>query len=129
MQGPDDDGWWWSEVDNAKRGTDYGFLIDDDPKAYPDPRSLWQPQGVHSLSRIYDHTNFAWTDAIFQPVPLASSIIYELHIGTFTPKGTLDAAIEKLDHLVGLGITHVEENMPVSSFAGNHGWGYDGVAL
>jgi maltooligosyltrehalose trehalohydrolase len=128
MQGSDDDGWWRREVDNAERGTDYGFLIDDDPKAYPDPRSQWQPKGVHSLSRIYDHSNFAWTDAKFQPVPLASSIIFELHIGTFTPTGTLDSAIEILDHLVGLGITHVEL-MPVSSFAGNHGWGYDGVAL
>jgi maltooligosyltrehalose trehalohydrolase len=128
MEGPHDDGWWRRDVDNAVPGADYGFLIDDDPKAYPDPRSLWQPHGVHSLSRVLDHSNFAWTDAKFKADPLASSIIYELHIGTFTPAGTLDAAIEKLDHLVDLGITHVEL-MPVVSFAGNHGWGYDGVAL
>jgi maltooligosyltrehalose trehalohydrolase len=128
MEGPHDDGWWRRDVDNAVPGADYGFLIDDDPKAYPDPRSLWQPHGVHSLSRVLDHSNFAWTDAKFKADPLASSIIYELHIGTFTPAGTLDAAIEKLDHLVDLGITHVEL-MPVASFAGNHGWGYDGVAL
>ena len=127
MQGPDDDGWWRCDID-AATGADYGFLIDDDPKAYPDPRSSWQPNGVHSLSRIYDHGAFSWTDAKFQAVPLMSSIIFELHIGTFTPAGTLDAAIEKLDHLVDLGITHVEL-MPVASFAGNHGWGYDGVAL
>jgi maltooligosyltrehalose trehalohydrolase len=128
MEGPHDDGWWRRDVDNAVPGADYGFLIDDDPKAYPDPRSLWQPNGVHGLSRVLDHSNFAWTDAKFKADPLASSIIYELHIGTFTPAGTLDAAIEKLDHLVDLGITHVEL-MPVVSFAGNHGWGYDGVAL
>lgn len=128
MEGPDDDGWWRRDVDNAVPGSDYGFLIDDDPKAYPDPRSLWQPHGVHSLSRILDHSNFAWTDAKFKADPLASSVIYELHIGTFTPAGTLDAASEKLGHLVDLGITHVEL-MPVVSFAGNHGWGYDGVAL
>ncbi len=71
---------------------------------------------------------FAWSDANFQAPPLASAIIYELHIGTFTPEGTLDAAIEKLDYLEDLGITHVEL-MPVAAFAGNHGWGYDGVAL
>jgi maltooligosyltrehalose trehalohydrolase len=128
MQGPDDDGWWRRGIDNAAHGADYGFQIDGDPKAYPDPRSMWQPNGVHALSRIYDHSKFVWTDAKFQALPLASSIIYELHIGTFTPAGTLDAAIEKLDHLLDLGITHVEL-MPVASFAGSHGWGYDGVAL
>ena len=127
-EGPRDDGWWRRDVDNAGPGADYGLLIDDDPKAYPDPRSLWQPNGVHSLSRVYDQGAFSWTDAKFRLIPLASSIIYELHIGTFTPAGTLDAAIEKLGHLVDLGITHVEL-MPVVSFAGNHGWGYDGVAL
>ena len=128
MQGPDHQGWWRLGVENAGPGTDYGFQINDENAVLPDPRSLWQPNGVHKLSRVYDQNAFAWTDAGFQPPPLPSSIIYELHIGTFTPEGTLDAAIAKLDHLVELGITHVEL-MPVASFDGAHGWGYDGVAL
>jgi maltooligosyltrehalose trehalohydrolase len=128
MQGPDSHGWWNLPVQDANEGADYGFLIDDDPTIYPDPRSAWQPDGVHELSRIYDHDSFEWTDTKFQPLPLASSIIYELHIGTFTPEGTFDSAIDRLDYLVQLGITHVEL-MPVASFEGRYGWGYDGVAL
>lgn len=128
MRGPDEQGGWRAVVEGAGPGTDYGFLIDDDRKPYPDPRSLWQPQGVHALSRVYDQGAFRWSDAGFRAAPLSSAIIYELHVGTFTPEGTLDAAIEKLDALKDLGITHVEL-MPVASFAGRHGWGYDGVAL
>lgn len=128
MEGPGDRGWWRLDVNDAGPGTDYGFLVDDDPKVYPDPRSAWQPNGVHGLSRIYDHSRFVWSDAQFQAPPLASSVIYELHVGTFTPQGTFDAAIEKLDYLVELGVTHVEL-MPVAAFEGRHGWGYDGVAL
>ncbi len=128
MRGPDGRGWWRLDAPGASAGTDYGFLIDRDDHPYPDPRSQWQPNGVHGLSRIYDQGAFHWTDAQFKPSPLASAIIYELHIGTFTPQGTLDAAIEKLNYLSALGITHVEL-MPVAAYAGNHGWGYDGVAL
>jgi maltooligosyltrehalose trehalohydrolase len=128
MEGPDEQGCWHLDVKDAIPGTDYGFLIDDDPTTYPDPRSQWQPQGVHGLSRIFDQGAFLWTDSQFQSPPLASAIIYELHIGTFTEQGTLDAAIGKLDSLAELGITHVEL-MPVASFAGKHGWGYDGVDL
>jgi maltooligosyltrehalose trehalohydrolase len=123
-----DRGGWQAEVADAGPGTDYGYLIDDDPKPYPDPKSQWQPSGVHGLSRLYDQNAFSWSDAKFQALPLASAIVYELHIGTFTTQGTLDSAIEKLDHLVDLGITHVEL-MPVASFSGEFGWGYDGVAL
>ena len=123
-----DDGWWRAEVDSARPGSDYGFLIDDDPTAYPDPRSQWQPNGVHTLSRVYDHAAFRWTDQQFQAPPLASAVIYELHVGSFTKAGTLDSAIEKLDYLHELGITHIEL-LPLASFAGKHGWGYDGVAL
>ncbi len=107
---------------------DYGYLLDDDPKRYPDPRSEWQPNGVHELSLIYDQSAFEWRDACFQAPPLASAIIYELHIGTFTEKGTFDAAAGKLVYLAELGVTHVEL-MPVAAFDGQHGWGYDGVAL
>lgn len=128
MKGPDADGFWRVEVNEAGTGTDYGYLIDSDSTPYPDPRSQWQPHGVHGLSRIYDQGAFAWSDARFQAIPLSSGIVYELHVGTFTEQGTLDAAIEKLDYLAELGITHVEL-MPVASFAGRHGWGYDGVAL
>jgi maltooligosyltrehalose trehalohydrolase len=128
MPGPDEQGWWRLDVEDAGPGTDYGYLLDDDTKVYPDPRSQWQPHGVHNRSRIYDQTAFVWSDASFQPKPLASGIIYELHIGTFTEEGTLDAAIGKLEHLVDLGVTHIEL-MPLAAFAGDRGWGYDGVAL
>jgi len=128
MNGPDDRGWWKLDVTDAGHGTDYGFLVDDDAKAYPDPRSLWQPDGVHELSRVYDHRRFHWSDARFQAPPLAAGIVYELHAGTFTPQGTFDAAIEKLDYLLELGVTHIQL-MPVAAFDGKHGWGYDGVAL
>ena len=128
MAGPDEQGWWRAEISDAANGSDYCFLIDNDEKCFPDPRSLWQPQGVHGPSRIYDHHAFTWDDSTFQAPPLSSAVIYELHVGTFTPEGTLDAAIDKMSYLVELGITHVEL-MPVASFAGNHGWGYDGVSL
>jgi maltooligosyltrehalose trehalohydrolase len=128
MHGPDEHGWWRWRVDDAGPGTDYGFEVNGEDRALPDPRSLWQPGGVHALSRVYDQEAFSWSDAGFQPRLLSGAIIYELHIGTFTPDGTLDSAIAKLDHLVGLGITHVEL-MPVAAFDGIHGWGYDGVAL
>ncbi len=105
-----------------------GSSLDDDPKACPDPRSQWQPNGVHGLSRVYDQTAFAWSDGGWQAPPLARAVIYELHVGTFTPEGTFDAAIERLDYLVELGITHVEL-MPVAAFPGGQGWGYDGAAL
>jgi maltooligosyltrehalose trehalohydrolase len=128
MSGPDHRDWWRLEVEGAGAGTDYGFLIDDDVKCYPDPRSQSQPNGVHGLSRVYDQTAFAWTDAKFQAPPLSSGIVYELHIGTFTAEGNFDAAANQLEHLVELGVTHVEL-MPVAAFEGHHGWGYDGVAL
>ena len=128
MEGPNQKGWWKAAVEDAGPGSDYGFLIDDDPKVYPDPRSLWQPNGVHSLSRVCNHKSFEWHDSRWQAPPLASAIIYELHIGTFTPAGTFDSAIEKLDYLCALGITHIEI-MPVAAHAGDRGWGYDGVDL
>ncbi|MDT7782515.1 MAG: maltooligosyltrehalose trehalohydrolase, partial [Pseudonocardiales bacterium] len=114
-----DGDWWRSDAE----GTDYAFVIEG--KAYPDPRSLWQPNGVHEASRVYAH-DFEWTDQSWAGRALQGGVIYELHIGTFTPEGTFDAAIGKLDHLVDLGITFVEV-MPVNSFDGVEGWGYDGV--
>ncbi|MET0447888.1 MAG: malto-oligosyltrehalose trehalohydrolase, partial [Aeromicrobium sp.] len=103
----DDAGWWVADVD-APAGTDYAFLLGDDDSPLPDPRSSWQPDGVHAASRTYDHAAFAWTDDAWTGRALERSVLYELHIGTFTPGGTFDAAIEKLDHLVDLGIDLVE---------------------
>jgi maltooligosyltrehalose trehalohydrolase len=128
MDGPDEQGWWRLRVEEAGPGSDYGFVVDEDATAYPDPRSLAQPNGVHGLSRVYDQGAFRWTDERFQPRPLTSAIVYEMHVGTFTPEGTLDGAIAKLDWLVELGVTHLELT-PVAAFSGGHGWGYDGVAL
>jgi len=118
----DDGGWWSAAVD----GEDYAFLLDDSTDALPDPRSLRQPSGVHGPSRRYDHGDFEWTDGDWTGRALAGGVIYELHVGTFTPERTLDAAIGKLDHLVDLGITLVEV-LPMNSFDGTAGWGYDGV--
>ena len=127
MKGPSARGFWSVDVPEAGHGTDYAFLLDDDTTPYPDPRSFWQPKDVHSFSRVLDHTEFAWTDHHFRGVPLPSAVVYEMHVGTFTPDGTLLSAIEKLDYLVDLGITHVEV-LPISSYEGNFSWGYDGVA-
>jgi maltooligosyltrehalose trehalohydrolase len=128
MEGPNDQGYWNAKVDDAGYGATYGFLLDDDEMLYPDPRSFRQPDGVHGPSVLYDQKAFAWSDSAWQGYPLASAIIYELHIGTFTKDGTFDSAIERLGFLQDLGITHIEV-MPVSEWAGNRGWGYDGVDL
>ncbi|HEX4342123.1 MAG TPA: malto-oligosyltrehalose trehalohydrolase [Verrucomicrobiae bacterium] len=123
----DKNGWWSVEVEAANPEDDYGFIVDC-TGPYPDPRSPSQPGGIHKLSRLVDQAAFQWTDKNFQPQPLASALIYELHVGTFTPKGTFLSTIDKLDHLVTLGVTHVEL-MPVVEFSGDRGWGYDGVDL
>jgi len=128
MAGPNNEGWWSLTVESAGTGAEYGFRIDEESGVVPDPRSLWQPYGVHGFSRVYDQNAFRWSDQGFQAPPLASAVIYELHLGTFTSEGTLDSAITRLEYLRDLGITHVEL-MPVAAFDGNHGWGYDGVAL
>ena len=121
-------GWWETNVPSASAGTDYAFIVDRQTPDLPDPRSPWQPHGVHGLSRILDHAAFHWTDEHWQQPPLSSAILYEMHVGTFTPEGTFDAARERLPYLRDLGITHVEL-MPVASFPGTRGWGYDGVDL
>ena len=120
--------WWAVMVEAAHAGSRYGFLLDDDEKPLPDPRSERQPEGVHALSEVVDHSAFRWSDAGWRPPTLGSAVIYELHAGTFTPEGTLDAAIGKLEYLRDLGITYISV-MPLASAEGNRGWGYDGVAL
>ena len=117
---------WWQVDAEIKPGADYGFLLDDDETVLPDPASRWQPNGVHSPSRLYDHDAFNWTDAAWPGRVLPGGLIYELHIGTFTAEGTFDAAIERLGHLVDLGVTHVEV-LPVNTVNGKWNWGYDGV--
>ncbi|WP_163504825.1 malto-oligosyltrehalose trehalohydrolase [Fodinicola acaciae] len=118
-------GWWQSTVDSAGPGSRYGFLLDDATEPVADPRSLWQPDGVHGLSAVYHHS-YEWSDQSWPGRALPGGIVYELHIGTFTPDGTLDSAIGRLDHLVELGVDFVEL-MPMNAFNGVWGWGYDGV--
>lgn len=123
--GRDDAGWWTADAE-APHGTDYAFLLGEDETPLPDPRSRWQPHGVHEASRVLDHEHFDWTDAAWEGRGFEGAVVYELHVGTFTPTRTFDAAIERLDHLVELGIDLVEV-LPVNAFDGPHGWGYDGV--
>ena len=118
------DGWWSAAID-WRSDADYGYLLDGDETPVPDPRSLRQPSGVHGLSRTFDPSEYIW-QADWHGRELAGGVIYELHIGTFTPEGTLDSAIERLDYLVELGIDFVEV-LPVNGFNGTHNWGYDGV--
>ncbi|GAA4754443.1 malto-oligosyltrehalose trehalohydrolase [Modestobacter marinus] len=122
----DDAGWWHATV-AASPEADYGYLLDDDPTPRPDPRSRRQPEGVHGLSRRFDPAAHRWGDDAWTGRPLAGGVVYELHIGTFTPEGTFDAAIGRLEHLVELGVDFVEL-LPVNGFNGTHNWGYDGVA-
>ncbi len=120
-------GWWHADLPHARPGDDYVFILDGG-EPLPDPRSRWQPEGGHGPSRLVDLAAFEWHDAGWQAPPLASAVFYELHVGTFTPGGTFESAIERLDHLVDLGVTHVEL-LPVAEFPGARGWGYDGVDL
>ncbi len=121
------DGWRTVRVECATPASDYRYYVDG-RGPFPDPRSGWQPNGVHGASRVVDLHSFDWNDHGFQAKPLSAAVIYELHVGTFTPEGTFEAIIDKLEHLRSLGVTHVEL-MPVAEFPGERGWGYDGAAL
>jgi maltooligosyltrehalose trehalohydrolase len=119
-------GGWWTTERTLADGDRYGFSVDGgEPR--PDPRGLALPDGPQGLSAAFDTTTFGWTDQEWQGTELAGSVVYELHVGTYTPEGTLDSAVERLDHLVDLGVD-VVELLPLASFPGEHGWGYDGVA-
>ena len=122
----DEAGWCEAEVDWVEPGEDYRFVLDG--SAYPDPRSPYQPEGVDGPSRVIAHDVFPWTDEGWRGVQLPSSVVYELHVGTFTEEGTFEAVIPRLDHLVELGV-NVVELLPVAEFSGSRGWGYDGVDL
>jgi len=118
-------GWWYVTAEAAAEST-YAFSLDGgDPR--PDPQGMRLPDGPHGWSQLFDPGEFPWTDGGWTGVDLGGAVIYELHVGTFTPAGTLDAAAARLDHLVDLGVTLVEL-MPLAPFPGRHGWGYEGVA-
>ena len=120
-------GWWKATVEQARAGSRYGYLVDGG-ELRPDPRSASQPDGVFGLSEVIDHSGFQWRDGGWSRAPVEGSITYEVHVGTFSAAGTFDGAIQHLDHLVDLGVTALEL-MPVVEFAGDRGWGYDGVDL
>ncbi len=119
-------GGWWRSPEPLAHGTDYAFSLDGGPPR-PDPRSPWQPAGVHGPSRTFDTAVHAWGDHAWEGRSVLGAVVYELHVGAFTPTGTLDSAVGRLDHLVDLGVDMVEL-MPVAAFPGTRGWGYDGVA-
>jgi maltooligosyltrehalose trehalohydrolase len=113
--------------DAVKPGDLYMYLLDGDGP-YPDPCSRYQPQGVHGPSAVVDPSKFEWSDHGWQGVRLERAVIYELHVGTFTPAGTFAGVAEQLPYLAGLGITAIEL-MPVADFPGSRNWGYDGASL
>ena len=122
-----DGGWWHLAVGGTGHGSDYLYSVDGgDP--VPDPRSAWQPFGVHGPSRLFEASLHHWGDDGWRGLDVRGAVHYELHVGTFTPEGTLDAALDRLDHLVSLGVD-VVALMPVAAFPGRWGWGYDGVHL
>ena len=119
-----EDGWWRGP--QLGDGQDYAFLVDGDGP-FPDPRSPWQPHGVHGPSRAFDAGAFAWTDADWEGRGALGSVFYELHVGTFTQEGTLDAAAAALPRLAEAGM-EIVELMPIAPMPGARGWGYDGVS-
>ena len=119
-----DGGWWVVDEDRLVHGADYWLVLDD--VRLPDPRSRWQPTGIDGPSRRCDPARFAWQDDAWRGFDLDTSVLYELHVGTFTPEGTYDAVTTRLDHLVELGIDAIQL-MPANAYSGRHGWGYDGV--
>ncbi len=120
------DGYFSGHLADVADGALYFYQLDGDAKNFPDPASHFQPQGVHGPSQVVDHSRFPWTDDEWPGVKLLGQIIYELHIGAFTPDGTWRAALDRLPHLRDVGITLVQV-MPVATFPGEFGWGYDGV--
>ena len=119
------EGWFTLALDAIPTGTPYSFRIDDRIDV-PDPASRYNPRDVHAPSVVIDPHGFEWPDQDWRGRPWEEAAIYELHIGAFTPQGTFDSAIERLDYLVNLGVTAIEI-MPVADFPGRRNWGYDGV--
>ena len=118
-------GYWSAIAPGVTAGTQYLYCLNG-AELRPDPASFYQPEGVHGPSAVVDHSSYRWGDGDWANMPWADYVIYELHIGTFTPAGTFEAAIARLPDLVELGITAVEI-LPVAQFPGRRNWGYDGV--
>jgi maltooligosyltrehalose trehalohydrolase len=125
LSADDAPGAWVGTVDDVGPGARYRFSLAGDAEPLPDPSSRFQPEGPFGPSEVVDPT-FRWTDAEFRGIARRGRVVYELHVGTFTPTGTWEAARERLPDLARLGVTVIEV-MPVSAFAGARGWGYDGV--
>ena len=119
------DGWHEWFDGNAGVATLYQFVLPDGAHV-PDPASRFQPSDVHGPSEVVDPADFAWSDSTWKGRSWTEAVLYELHVGTFTPQGTFRAAVERLDHLVSLGVNAIEL-MPVADFPGRRNWGYDGV--
>src|SRR5207248_5470376 len=120
-------GYFSGLIDGVGEGARYRLRLDGE-RVVPDLASRFQPEGPHGPSQVVDPSTFHWTDDRWKGVPDAGNVLYEMHVGTFTPEGTWDAAARRLPELVELGITAVEV-MPVAEFPGRFGWGYDGVQL
>jgi len=120
-----EEGYFAVEIETDEKELRYFFKPDGETD-FPDPASQYQPEGVHGHSQTIDHSAFTWNDGNWKSIPLNEMIIYELHVGTFTPEGTFEAIIPRLDELKDVGINALEI-MPVSQFPGNRNWGYDGV--
>ena len=123
--GRDDSGIFFGKA-AAKAGDRYCYLVGD--RRLPDPISRFLPEGVHGRTEIVDPDVFSWTDESWPGLAFHDYVLYELHVGTFSPEGTFDGVVNKLDHLRSLGVTAIEI-MPVAAFPGKHNWGYDGVSL
>lgn len=123
---PEAEGWFSLTTEPAKAGTRYRYVIDGMP--VPDPASRFQPESVHGPSEVIDPAAYRWHDVGWHGRPWEEIVIYELHLGSFSPTGDFEGAIERLDHLHELGVTAVEL-MPIAEFAGRRNWGYDGVQL
>lgn len=121
----DEEGYFTIDIETKEKDLHY-FFQPEDGKDFPDPGSQYQPKGVHAASQTIDHSSFQWKDADWRVGSLSDFIIYELHVGLFTPEGTFEAIIPRLDELKDTGINAIEL-MPVAQFPGNRNWGYDGV--
>ncbi len=122
----DEGGYFSTWVRGVGAGTRYAYRLGGETKLYPDPASRFQPEGPHGTSCVIDWRGFAWSDATWPGLTLKGQVIYELHMGTFTPEGSFASARRKLPELADLGVTCIEV-MPLNDFAGDYGWGYDGV--
>src|SRR3954447_361098 len=121
-------GYYSGLVPELRAGDTYQYRLSGDKQLLLDPASRFQPEGPHGPSLIVDPASFRWTDRNWRGVPIERAVVYELHVGTFTPEGTWRSAAQRLTHLRDVGVTVIEV-MPVADFSGSWGWGYDGVDL